>query len=81
MMSYCTKLTGEGLSRYLNKTESVDLREVGPSSWTAVYPHMSILYVHTLRELDRHAITEALPTSTLLRTIRPILSVWGSKVP
>jgi len=27
MVSYCAKLTGEDLSRYLNKTESVGLGE------------------------------------------------------
>jgi len=35
--------------------------QVRPSSGKAVYPHMTF-YVHTPRDIDRHAITEAIPT-------------------
>jgi len=36
MLSYFEKLTGEGLSRYLNKIESTDLERLvlAPSRWS-----------------------------------------------
>ena len=35
MMSYCAKLTGEGMSRYLNKIKSEGLRKLSANARSA----------------------------------------------
>ena len=71
---HCCRLSGSAVvpgGNVLNKY--VRLRGL-------TYIHTCRSYVHTPRELDRHAVESPTGTFIVLHAIRPISCFWGSKV-
>jgi len=52
MMSYFAKLTGDDLSRYLNKIESVGLRKLGDLTVSAANVYISLPYIMAARTVS-----------------------------